>query len=135
MRREAEALCEFNIGDFTRDWVEYNSTIDSEIYSSTYRSPIVTTYGVSRYWTDFRFHEPTTEEMDSYWQQYFSLRVKPLLVVLNASSSDRLCILCKGISRCFAISKMIFCPPNKLDLGHGFKMVKFFKLPDGGSIL
>lgn len=135
VRREAEALQEFAIGDFTRDWVDYNCNKDSEIYTDTYQSPIVVTYGISAYWSSFNFQEPTLDEMDKHWQENFSMKLRPILQLLDVFDQNRICCICRFVGRCVALCKIWMWTPSHLDIGHGFRFVRFFKVPGNSSFL
>lgn len=135
VRKEAEALQEFCIGDFTRDWVDFNCNKDSEVYSDTFLSPIVVTYGISRFWASFRFQEPSTDEMDRHWRENFSISLKPFMQLCSMFDRMSICCICNCLSRSITLLRMWLWAPNPLDIGHGFKLIRFFKLPNNSSIL
>lgn len=129
VRKEAEAYPEFNIGDFTMNWVDFNCNPQSEVYASGYESPIIVTYGVSPYWSNFNFQQPSKEEVGKYWQENLSVNLRPLVYLSDLFTRNELCCICRAITSCFALSRMFLWPPDQLDVGHGFKFVRFFKLP------
>ena len=134
VRKEAEVSQEFSIGDFTRDWVDFNCNRDSEVYSNTFRSPIVVTYGISTYWSYFRFHEPSIDEMNKHWQENFSMQLKPLIQLYSFFEGIKLCCVCSWVSQCFSCLRLYLWTPNQLDIGHGFKFVRFFKVPNANLL-
>lgn len=129
MSKEAEAHNLFNVGDFTMDWVDFNSNPKSDIYASGYESNIIATYGVSPYWTNFKFREPSTDDVGKYWQDNFSSNLRPLAYVADLFNTGRLCCVCKALSACLSVCRVWFWSPDRLDVGHGFKLIRFFKLP------
>lgn len=133
--KEAERLQEFSIGDFTRDWVDFNCNSDSEVYTDSFRSPIIVTYGISRFWASFRFQEPSAEEMSKHWQDNFSLNMKPFIQIFSLCDKQKLCCLCTCVSHTVSLVWLWLWAPNQLDMGHGFKLVRFFKLTNQSSIL
>ena len=135
VRKDAEKLQEFSIGDFTRDWVDYNCNKDSEVYTDSYRTPIVVTYGISAFWSNFKFQEPSVDEMDKHWKENFSLSLKPLLQLLALFDRNKLCCMCNCAGKCLTLMKYWLWTPSHLDIGHGFKFVRFFKVPGEAGVI
>lgn len=134
VRKEAEAMQEFNIGDFTRDWVDFNCNKDSEVYANGFTSPIVVTYGISPYWTNFRFQEPSEEDIHKHWHDSFGIRLK-LLIKLYAFIEKRNILKYVGYcGKCISLMRMFLWKPDQLDIGHGFKFLRYFHLPSGSSL-
>lgn len=134
--KDAERMQEFSIGDFTRDWVDFNCRPESEVYSQEFRTPIIVTYGISTYWATFRFHEPSVEEMNIQWQENFSIYgMKPFLKLYSSFDQKNVCCICSCIFKSMSLIKFWMWTPNQLDIGHGFRLVRFFKTPGSGGLL
>ena len=112
------------VGDFTTDWVQYNcSIISGEVDWKDKTRLVRATYTVSRSWTDFTFHMPTKEDMESHWDSNFPRVTKPLIKITNFPQFGQLFCCCDRLLKCLRRKRMTWLPPSELDTGHGFKLV------------
>ncbi|XP_064417625.1 transmembrane protein 168 isoform X2 [Latimeria chalumnae] len=112
------------LGDFTREWVEYNCNPDNNISWSEKGRTITAAYGVSKPWSDYTLHLPTGSDVTKHWMMYFPHITYPLVHLANWFGGLNLFWACKVCFRCFRRLKMSWFPPTVLDTGQGFKLVK-----------
>lgn len=120
--------CSSSVGDFTRDWVNFNCGMDETIYGDTFVSPIIVTYAVSKAWTSFKFGTPTRDEIGRHWDASFPKVMQPLRLVVNFPSLGRLTCCCSAVWSWLLRCKMSLFQPARLDTGHGFKLVRFARM-------
>lgn len=112
------------VGDFTREWVGFNCTVES---SSSWREQgrkVKAMYAVSKCWSDFQFQMPTELDMEQHWQHNFPKSTHPIIRLLQIPTSLDLCSVLSVFTSCFRRWKMKWMPPMILDTGHGFKLVR-----------
>ncbi|XP_013395203.1 transmembrane protein 168-A [Lingula anatina] len=116
------------LGDFTKEWVEYNNVSLSGYSDINWKDSsrvIKAVYSTSRCWTDFTFHLPTEDEIAQHWQSNFPKFTRPLIKATHfCPSVSNLCFCCDCVVRCMRRKKMAWFPPSELDTGHGFKLVR-----------
>ncbi|XP_069707390.1 transmembrane protein 168 [Phaenicophaeus curvirostris] len=112
------------LGDFTRQWVEYNCNPDSNISWSEKGRTIKAVYGVSKHWSDYTLHLPTGSDVAKHWMIYFPRITYPLVHLANWFCGLNLFWVCKACFRCLKRLKMNWFLPTVLDTGQGFKLVK-----------
>ena len=112
------------VGTFTDDWVTYNITDDVEPSWSDKKRVIRAIYKVSKNWTNFVFHLPTSEDIEEHWESNFPKFTKPLIKGVNFFETGGLCCFCDGIRRIFKRKRMQWLPPKVSETGHGFKLVR-----------
>ncbi|RMC10119.1 hypothetical protein DUI87_12917 [Hirundo rustica rustica] len=71
------------LGDFTRQWVEYNCNPDSNISWSEKGRTVKALYGVSKHWSDYTLHLPTGSDVAKHWMMYFPRITYPLVHLAN----------------------------------------------------
>ncbi|XP_050412930.2 transmembrane protein 168 [Patella vulgata] len=111
------------IGTFTKDWVCYNLGEELEQEWSKKDRNVRALYSVSKCWTDFTFHLPTTSDFEQHWDSNFPRITKPLIKAVNFPSAGSVCCCCDCIFRCLKRKQMKWLPPKHVDTGHGFKLV------------
>ncbi|NXM83193.1 TM168 protein, partial [Oenanthe oenanthe] len=112
------------LGDFTRQWVEYNCNPDSNISWSEKGRTVRAVYGVSKRWSDYTLHLPTGSDVAKHWMMYFPRITYPLVHLANWFCGLNLFWVCKACFRCLKRLKMSWFLPTVLDTGQGFKLVK-----------
>ncbi|XP_044534975.1 transmembrane protein 168 [Gracilinanus agilis] len=112
------------LGDFTRDWVEYNCNANSNISWTEKGRAVKATYGVSKRWSDYTLHLPTGSDVAKHWMLYFPRITYPLVHLANWLCGLNLFWICKACFRCLKRLKMRWFLPAVLDTGQGFKLVK-----------
>ncbi|XP_039363312.1 transmembrane protein 168 isoform X2 [Mauremys reevesii] len=112
------------LGDFTREWVEYNCNPDSSISWSEKGRAVKAVYGVSKRWSDYTLHLPTGSDIAKHWMMYFPRVTYPLVHLANWFCGLNLFWVCKACFRCLKRLKMNWFLPTVLDTGQGFKLVK-----------
>ncbi|NXD79247.1 TM168 protein, partial [Halcyon senegalensis] len=112
------------LGDFTRQWVEYNCNPDSKISWSEKGRTVKAVYGVSKRWSDYTLHLPTGSDVAKHWMMYFPRLTYPLVHLANWFCGLNLFWVCKACFRCLKRLKMSWFLPTVLDTGQGFKLVK-----------
>ncbi|NXL63159.1 TM168 protein, partial [Chordeiles acutipennis] len=112
------------LGDFTRQWVEYNCNPNSNISWSEKGRTVKALYGVSKHWSDYTLHLPTGSDVAKHWMIYFPRITYPLVHLANWFCGLNLFWVCKACFRCLKRLKMSWFLPTVLDTGQGFKLVK-----------
>ncbi|XP_048463362.1 transmembrane protein 168 isoform X1 [Rhincodon typus] len=112
------------LGDFTKDWVEYNCNLDNNISWSDKGRTIMADYGISKSWSDYTLHLPTGNDVAKHWMIYFPRITYPLIHLADWCGRLNLFWMCNVCFRCFKRLKMRWFPPTVLDTGQGFKLVK-----------
>uniref|UniRef100_A0A8C8RMK8 Transmembrane protein 168 n=1 Tax=Pelusios castaneus TaxID=367368 RepID=A0A8C8RMK8_9SAUR len=112
------------LGDFTREWVEYNCNPDNSISWSEKGRAVKAVYGVSKRWSDYTLHLPTGSDVAKHWMMYFPRVTYPLVHLANWFCGLNLFWVCKACFRCLKRLKMSWFLPTVLDTGQGFKLVK-----------
>lgn len=112
------------LGDFTRQWVEYNCNPESSISWSEKGRTVKAVYGVSKHWSDYTLHLPTGSDIAKHWMMYFPRITYPLVHLANWFCGLNLFWVCKACFRCLKRLKMSWFLPTVLDTGQGFKLVK-----------
>ncbi|KAG2459771.1 transmembrane protein 168 [Polypterus senegalus] len=112
------------LGDFTMQWVEYNCNSDSTIRWSEQGRSLKAVYGVSKCWSDYVLHSPTGSDVAKHWMTYFPRVTFPLVYLANWCCGLNLLWACSIFLKCFRRLKLRWFPPNILDTGQGFKLVK-----------
>ncbi|KAK2537062.1 Tmem168 [Columba guinea] len=112
------------LGDFTRQWVEYNCNPDNNISWSEKGRTVKAVYGVSKRWSDYTLHLPTGSDVAKHWMMYFPRVTYPLVHLANWFCGLNLFWVCKACFRCLRRFKMSWFLPTVLDTGQGFKLVK-----------
>uniref|UniRef100_A0A8D0GT64 Transmembrane protein 168 n=1 Tax=Sphenodon punctatus TaxID=8508 RepID=A0A8D0GT64_SPHPU len=112
------------LGDFTREWVEYNCNPDNHISWSERGRGVKAIYGVSKRWSDYTLHLPTESDVAKHWMMYFPRITYPLVHLANWFCGLNLFWVCKACFRCLKRLKMSWFLPTVLDTGQGFKLVK-----------
>lgn len=113
-----------NIGEYTRLWVDYNAAGGNRaVFDSVpHLRPV---YAVSRCWTDFHFHLPSSEEIRNYWMQTLPRVTHPCMgIVVTLLSAKIPLTCCDCCIRLLRRGRMKLWPPAELDTGHGFKLVR-----------
>ncbi|CAH1782885.1 unnamed protein product [Owenia fusiformis] len=121
---DEETVSATNIGDFTKEFMYFNCENEAEIDFTEKNRVIRALYTVSRSWTDFMFHLPTEEDITNHWNSNFPKLTRPLIKATNLPGLSSLCCCCDCVFRCLRRKKMRWLPPNELDTGHGFKLVR-----------
>ncbi|XP_076851281.1 transmembrane protein 168-A [Brachyhypopomus gauderio] len=121
---DAESQAGPRLGDFTREWVEYNCDPDSPVQWSERGRRVAASYGVSRCWSDYSLHLPTGCDVAKHWKTYFPRATYPLVTVANWCCGLNLLWLCSACLRCVRRLKLAWFPPTVLDTGHGIKLVR-----------
>ncbi|TFK08796.1 serine/threonine-protein kinase TBK1 [Platysternon megacephalum] len=112
------------LGDFTREWVEYNCNPNNSISWSEKGRAVKAVYGVSKRWSDYTLHLPTGSDVAKHWMMYFPRVTYPLVHLANWFCGLNLFWVCKACFRCLKRLKMNWFLPTVLDTGQGFKLVK-----------
>ena len=113
-----------HLGDFTAEWVDYNSAnLNGSNFHTKDRS-LKAAYAVSRSWTDFMFHLPTDQDINHHWSANFPRVTKPLIKVTNFPKFGNMLCCCDCVFRCLKRKRMLWLPPLECDTGHGFKLVR-----------
>lgn len=122
--QDVEFGSQAGVGAFTDDWVSYNMDEElSQPWSDKERN-IRAVYKVSRSWTDFKFHLPTSEDIEEHWNNNFPRFTKPLVKCVNFLQAGDMCCCCEGVRNCVKRKRMQWLPPKVTDTGHGFKLVR-----------
>ncbi|KAB0343622.1 hypothetical protein FD755_012464 [Muntiacus reevesi] len=112
------------LGDFTKDWVEYNCNTTNNICWTEKGRTVKAVYGVSKRWSDYTLHLPTGSDVAKHWMLYFPRITYPLVHLANWLCGLNLFWICKTCFRCLKRLKMSWFLPAVLDTGQGFKLVK-----------
>ncbi|XP_064200893.1 transmembrane protein 168 [Anguilla rostrata] len=112
------------LGDFSTEWVEFNCDPDSTIQWAEKGRTVLAAYGVSKRWSDYTLHLPSGSDVTKHWKTYFPKVTYPLVYLANWCGGLNLLWACSMCLRCFRRLKMAWFPPNILDTGQGFKLVK-----------
>ncbi|XP_069484010.1 transmembrane protein 168 [Ambystoma mexicanum] len=112
------------IGDFTKEWVEYNCDPENTISWSEKGRTVKAVYGVSRHWSDYTLHLPTESDIAKHWMTYFPRVTYALVHLANWFCGLNLFWVCTTCYRCIKRLKMNWFLPAVLDTGQGFKLVK-----------
>lgn len=112
------------IGDFTRLWVDYNASNNRNVFENA--CLVRPVYAVSKLWTDFHFHFPTSYDIRNYWQNYLPRFTHAFLGVIIRLVTARIPIFacCDCCSRLFKRWRLRVWPPVEFDTGHGFKLLR-----------
>ncbi|CAG5136275.1 unnamed protein product [Candidula unifasciata] len=112
-----------SVGTFTQAFVKFNNGQEVDIDWSSKTRPLRALYKVSSNWSDFSFHLPTKEDVESYWKTNFPPTMKPLMKLLNLPGlcSPFCCSRC--IFRWLRWLQMTLLPPRQLDTGHGLQLL------------
>lgn len=111
------------VGSFSQAYVQFNNGQEVEIDWSSQSRPLRALYKVSRSWTNFSFHQPTREDVESYWKTNFPPVMKPLMKLLNFPSTDSPFSCCRCMSQWLRWLYMRWLPPRQLDTGHGLQLI------------
>ncbi|XP_008684740.1 transmembrane protein 168 [Ursus americanus] len=112
------------LGDFTKDWVEYNCNPSNNICWTEKGRSVKAVYGVSKRWSDYTLHLPTGSDVAKHWMLHFPRITYPLVHLANWLCGLNLFWICKSCFRCLKRLKMSWFLPTVLDTGQGFKLVK-----------
>lgn len=112
------------LGDFTKDWVEYNCNSNSNICWTEKGRTVKAVYGVSKRWSDYTLHLPTGSDVAKHWMLHFPRITYPVVHLANWLCGLNLFWICKTCFRCLKRLKMSWFLPTVLDTGQGFKLVK-----------
>uniref|UniRef100_A0A8I3WJ58 Transmembrane protein 168 n=1 Tax=Callithrix jacchus TaxID=9483 RepID=A0A8I3WJ58_CALJA len=112
------------LGDFTKDWVEYNCNSSNNICWTEKGRTVKAVYGVSKRWSDYTLHLPTGSDVAKHWMLHFPRITYPLVHLANWLCGLNLFWICKTCFRCLKRLKMSWFLPTVLDTGQGFKLVK-----------
>lgn len=112
------------LGDFTKDWVEYNCNSTNNICWTEKGRTVKAVYGVSKRWSDYTLHLPTGSDVAKHWMLHFPRITYPLVHLANWLCGLNLFWICKTCFRCLKRLKMSWFLPTVLDTGQGFKLVK-----------
>ncbi|XP_020036407.1 transmembrane protein 168 isoform X2 [Castor canadensis] len=112
------------LGDFTKDWVEYNCNSSNSICWTEKGRTVRAVYGVSKRWSDYTLHLPTGNDVAKHWMLHFPRITYPLVHLANWLCGLNLFWICKTCFRCLKRLKMSWFLPTVLDTGQGFKLVK-----------
>ncbi|MEE6517189.1 hypothetical protein FKM82_027250 [Ascaphus truei] len=112
------------LGDFTKEWVEFNCNPDNDINWAEKGRTVKALYGVSKHWSDYTLHLPTESDVAKHWMIYFPRITYPLVHFANWSGSLNLFWPCEVCYRCLKRLKMNWFLPAILNTGQGFKLVK-----------
>ncbi|XP_032257634.1 transmembrane protein 168 isoform X2 [Halichoerus grypus] len=112
------------LGDFTKDWVEYNCNPSNNICWTEKGRTVKAVYGVSKRWSDYTLHLPTGSDVAKHWMLHFPRITYPLVHLANWLCGLNLFWICKSCFRCLKRLKMSWFLPTVLDTGQGFKLVK-----------
>ncbi|XP_077988254.1 transmembrane protein 168-like [Glandiceps talaboti] len=121
---DAESGTPVNIGDFTKEWVDYNCSKETDVNWNEQGRTVRATYGVSKTWTDFTFHSPTEQDIESHWQNSFPSITRPFIIILSIPGNTNIFGCCDSCIRCVKRCKMKWLSPLVIDTGHGFKLVR-----------
>uniref|UniRef100_A0A8D0C2K0 Transmembrane protein 168 n=1 Tax=Salvator merianae TaxID=96440 RepID=A0A8D0C2K0_SALMN len=113
-----------HLGDFTREWVEYNCNPESDISWFEKGRMVKAMYGVSKRWSDYTLHLPSESDVAKHWMMYFPHITYPLIHLANWFCGLNLFWICKTCFRCLKRLKMSWFLPTALDTGQGFKLVR-----------
>ncbi|XP_020514232.2 transmembrane protein 168-A [Labrus bergylta] len=111
------------LGDFTREWVEFNCNPDSDTQWSEKGRTVTAVYGVSKRWSDYTLHLPTGSDVAKHWKANFPKATYPMVHLSNWCCGLNLFWLCSVCLRCFRRCKLAWFPPAVLDTGLGIKLV------------
>ncbi|KAM4678087.1 transmembrane protein 168 [Discoglossus pictus] len=112
------------LGDFTKEWVEYNCNPENNISWSEKGRTVKAIYGVSKHWSDYTLHLPTGNDVTKHWMTYFPRITYPLVHLANWCGALNIFWVCKACYNCLKRFKMNWFLPAVLDTGQGFKLVK-----------
>ncbi|KAM9313397.1 transmembrane protein 168 [Gastrophryne carolinensis] len=112
------------LGDFTKDWVEYNCNPEHNISWSDKGRTVKAIYGISKHWSDYTLHLPTGNDVTKHWMIYFPRITYPLVHLANWCGALNIFWACKTCYKCLKRLKLNWFLPAVLDTGQGFKLVK-----------
>ncbi|KAG8439784.1 hypothetical protein GDO86_005812 [Hymenochirus boettgeri] len=112
------------LGDFTKEWVEYNCNPVNNINWSEKGRTVKALYGVSKHWSDYTLHLPTGSDVAKHWMTYFPRVTYPLVHLANWCGALNIFWFCKVFYRCLKRLKLNWFLPAVLDTGQGFKLVR-----------
>ncbi|XP_069832295.1 transmembrane protein 168 [Dendropsophus ebraccatus] len=112
------------LGDFTKEWVEYNCNPEHNISWSEKGRTVKALYGVSKHWSDYTLHLPTGNDVTKHWMIYFPRVTYPLVHLANWCGALNIFWVCKVCFKCLKRLKMNWFLPAVLDTGQGFKLVR-----------
>lgn len=121
---DVEFGSEATVGVFTDDWVSFNMNEELDTPWGDKERNIKAIYKVSKTWTDFKFHLPTSEDIEEHWNNNFPRFTKPLVKCVNFLQAGNVCCCCEGVRNCVKRKRMQWLPPKVADTGHGFKLVR-----------
>ncbi|KAI6079144.1 Retinoic acid receptor beta [Aix galericulata] len=101
------------LGDFTRQWVEYNCNPDSNISWSEKGRTVKAVYGVSKHWSDYTLHLPTGSDIAKHWMIYFPRITYPLVHLANWFCGLNMFWVCKACFRTNAIRYILMVYAGK----------------------
>ncbi|XP_789985.4 transmembrane protein 168 [Strongylocentrotus purpuratus] len=113
-----------SVGDFTKEWVDFNCTKETDISWHEQGRRTKAVYAVCSRWSEFTFHQPTESDMESHWQSNFPRTTHPLIKLLQLPSALDCLSLCSGCLYCIRRWKLKWLPPKIINSGHGFKLVQ-----------
>ncbi|XP_059166708.1 transmembrane protein 168-like [Physella acuta] len=119
----AESGDKSTVGSFTKAYVQFNNGQEVDIDWTTRSRPLRACYRVSSNWSDFSFHLPTREDVESYWRLTFPSIMKPLMKVLNLPSLGSPFCCCRCFLSWLRWLQMRLLPPAQLDTGHGLQLL------------
>ena len=108
------------VGDFTRDWVEFNSSTENSINWKEKGRKIKAVYKVSPPWSDNEFRVPSEEDMTEFTSK-FPVKLQCLITIVLEIAEFKEKTICPTCWKRFMMSRF---PPPFIDTGHGFKLVK-----------
>ena len=111
------------LGDFTIEWIDYNSGNMSGVRFHSKERSLRAVYAVSKSWTDFVFHLPTEQDINQHWSMNFPRITIPLIKVTNFPRAGSMCC-CDCVVRCLKRKRMLWLPPLECDTGHGFRLIR-----------
>ncbi|XP_033644453.1 transmembrane protein 168-like [Asterias rubens] len=108
------------VGDFTRDWVEFNSSTENSINWKETGRKIKAVYKVSPPWSDNEFRVPSEEDMTEFTSK-FPVKLQCLITIALEIAEFKEKTICPT---CWKRFMMSWFPPPFIDTRHGFKLVK-----------
>ena len=118
---EGEAV---SIGDFSEEWTSFNSNRLTDNKFLQAGQPLRALYAVSSCWTDFEFRPPTDQDMAHHWDANFPKVTKPLIKITNFPQMGSMLCCLDCLLRCVRRKRMLWLPPQELNTGHGFRLVR-----------
>ncbi|ELT89438.1 hypothetical protein CAPTEDRAFT_173385 [Capitella teleta] len=121
---DAEDYIDLRVGDFTRDWMDFNSGNQTGVLWRSPKRLLRPVFGISRPFPNFGFHLPNEDDISRYWDANFPRLTRPILRVMNFPQVTRLLCICFCVMSCLKRWKILFLAPRSFDTGHGFKLVR-----------